>query len=152
MNVSEIIIHCADTPNGRSFSAKDIDDWHRERGWLRTNKTLNPHLTSIGYHFVIKTDGTIETGRSEDEIGAHALMYNDRALGICLIGRDKFTQKQWDSLQRLVTDLRSKYNGPTVYGHRSVAPHKTCPGFDVTTWMVDMTPSPEHVFEQPAIG
>ena len=153
MNIDTIIIHCADTPNGMKLTAKDIDDWHRQRGWLRQPPIkINPQLTSIGYHFVILLDGTIETGRSEDEIGAQALMYNDRSLGICLIGRDRFTDKQWYRLDNLVSDLFNKYNAPKVIGHRDVAPHKTCPGFDVTTWMVDKKPSPEHILEQPAIG
>lgn len=152
MKITEIVIHCADTPNGRSFSAKDIDDWHRERGWTRTNKIFNPQFTSIGYHFVIKVDGTIETGRAEDEEGAQALYYNTRSLAICMIGRDKFTKAQWGSLGKLIWDLRLKYPGHTLLGHRDVAPHKTCPGFDVTTYAVDMEPSPEHIFDQPAVG
>lgn len=40
--INEIIIHCADTPNGKEFHAKDIDAWHRERGWLsaKISKTI----------------------------------------------------------------------------------------------------------------
>ncbi len=47
-----IIIHCSATRAGQDFTAADIDRWHRQRGFR-----------SIGYHFVIRLDGTIEPGR-----------------------------------------------------------------------------------------
>ena len=46
-----IIIHCSATRAGQDFTATDIDRWHRQRGFR-----------SIGYHFVIRLDGTIEPG------------------------------------------------------------------------------------------
>ena len=42
-----IIIHCSATRAGQDFTAADIDRWHRARGFR-----------SIGYHFVIRLDGT----------------------------------------------------------------------------------------------
>ena len=48
-----IIIHCSATRAGQDFTAADIDRWHRARGFR-----------SIGYHFVIRLDGTIEPGNS----------------------------------------------------------------------------------------
>ena len=47
-----IIIHCSATRAGQDFTATDIDRWHRQRGFR-----------SIGYHFVIRLDGTIEPGK-----------------------------------------------------------------------------------------
>ena len=58
--IDEIIVHCAATPEGMNFTVKDIDCWHRERGFK-----------CIGYHYVIYLDGSIHTGRPESEIGAH---------------------------------------------------------------------------------
>ena len=55
--------------------AAEIDRWHRERGWLK-----------IGYHFVIKRDGTIEEGRHVDEVGAHAKGHNSTSVSVCMIG------------------------------------------------------------------
>lgn len=51
-NINEIIIHCAATPEGKSFTVADIDHWHRQRGWK-----------GIGYHFVIYLDGSVHKGR-----------------------------------------------------------------------------------------
>ena len=51
---NKIIIHCSATPRGVDYSAADIDKWHKQRGFR-----------GIGYHYVIKLDGTIEKGRDE---------------------------------------------------------------------------------------
>lgn len=75
MKVQEIIIHCSATKEGVDFKAKDIERWHKQRGFKK-----------IGYHYVIDLDGTIEQGRKETENGAHTVGHNSIALGICYIG------------------------------------------------------------------
>lgn len=126
-----IIIHCAYTPPSMDIGAKEIDRWHRARGWL-----------SIGYHYVIRRDGTVETGRSEHDAGAHAKGYNQKSIGICLIGgkaEDKdidetnFTDAQWAELEGTVACLLEKYPNAKVIGHSEVS-SKTCPTFDVQAW------------------
>ena len=70
-----IIIHCSATRAGQDFTAADIDRWHRARGFR-----------SIGYHFVIRLDGTIEPGRDVSLDGAHCTGWNRRSIGICYVG------------------------------------------------------------------
>src|SRR5574341_241084 len=136
--IDTLIVHCADTPNGKPFTARDIDGWHRERGFERTaaaRAAQRPDLSSIGYHFVIRVDGTLEEGRGMEEVGAHAEGHNQRSIGVCLIGRDRFTRAQWDQLGALVEILQGLYPGLQVIGHREVnTTGKTCPGFDVQAW------------------
>ena len=31
--ITEIIIHCSATPEGKDFHASDIDRWHKAQGW-----------------------------------------------------------------------------------------------------------------------
>ena len=31
--ISEIIVHCAATPEGKAFTVADIDAWHKKRGF-----------------------------------------------------------------------------------------------------------------------
>lgn len=88
-------------------SAETIDKWHRERGW-----------DGIGYHFVIRKDGSVEKGRSLSKIGAHARGRNDW-IGIVLTGYDSFTLAQTESLTRLLSDLGVK----EIERH-----HEQCPG------------------------
>lgn len=55
---------------------RSMQDFHQlERGW-----------NDIGYSFGIGGDGMIYTGRGFNVIGAHAPKYNDKSVGICLIG------------------------------------------------------------------
>jgi len=138
-NIKLIVIHCSASPNGRPASIDDIDAWHIERGFSRTQlarNAFNPDLTSVGYHYVIGTDGFVYTGRHPNEVGAHAKGHNSDSIGICMIGTDEFSHAQWDALRALVTRLRITYSSPSVKGHRDLPDvHKTCPGFDVTTWL-----------------
>lgn len=125
--ISEIILHCSATPEGKDFKAKDIRKWHKERGWQ-----------DIGYHFVVDLDGTIEKGRDIDKIGAHCLNHNANSIGICYIGgcdkqmnaKDTRTQEQKEALLDLVFLLMQQYHIPLdkVKGHYTYSA-KACPCF-----------------------
>ena len=126
--IDEIIIHCSATEAGKDFKAKDIDKWHKAKGW-----------NGIGYHFVIDIDGTVEAGRPVEKQGAHCLDHNATTIGICYIGglvnkkpTDTRTDAQRQALRNLVAALRHCY--PTIVkvsGHNQYA-NKACPCFDVT--------------------
>ena len=60
--ITLIVIHCSAVRPDQTSSAAQIDTWHRQRGFK----------LGIGYHYVIRRDGTIEPGRPEWMIGAHA--------------------------------------------------------------------------------
>ena len=149
--IKDLIIHCADTPDGACYCAEDIDDWHRERGFSRSGiaaGNVSPELTAIGYHFVIHVSGSIRRGRSLIETGAHARGYNENSIGICLIGRERYSHAQWSALRSLVHSLQMRFgNRLRVRGHRDVNPGKTCPGFDVGSWVDDgMRIPPPHLY------
>ena len=125
--ITEIIVHCADTPEGRDVRAADIRRWHMtEHGWA-----------DIGYHFVVDLDGTIEDGRPIEKIGTHCSGHSANSIGICYIGgasrdmkpKDTRTQAQKDALVQLLKDLRKKYPLAKIYGHCDFA-NKACPSFD----------------------
>ena len=130
-----IAIHCSATSEKQNFGAADIDKWHRSKGWA-----------CIGYHYVIKRDGTIEEGRKESQIGAHVADWNAVSLGICMIGgvdaddmtkaEDNFTTAQYASLITLLKKLKVKYPKAKVQGHRDFPNvHKACPCFDVAEFL-----------------
>lgn len=177
-DVNLIVIHCSASEDGKPLAhgsanhlpvvtaAEVIDGWHQARGFHRGDEArelLNPHLKSIGYHFVIDTGGSIESGRHLDEVGAHVLGHNARSVGICMVGKDRFTAAQWSALKSLVTFMRGKYPTADVCGHRDLSPDvngdgiiepwewlKTCPGFSVATWLArGREPQPENVFPPP---
>lgn len=133
---------------------QEIDQWHQARGFKRSEefrKRFNSDLLAIGYHFVIYPNGAIATGRHLDEVGAHAQGFNSKSLGICMLGTDKFTSQQWDSLRDTVRILTGQkyYPKANIVGHRDLPDvHKTCPGFDVAAWLAnDMQPLPSHILE-----
>lgn len=124
--IDEIIVHCSDSEADRDIGAATIDDWHRMKGWK-----------CIGYHFVVRLDGTIENGRPVEQIGAHCKGHNAHSIGICYIGgrkngkhEDTRTEKQKESLLQLISKLKSKYGVSKVVGHCNYNRNKACPCFD----------------------
>lgn len=126
--INYIIIHCSATKAGRDFHAKDIDQWHRDRGF-----------DCIGYHKVIDLDGTIENGRSIQVIGAHCKGYNTNSIGVCYVGGldakgnscDTRTEAQKQSLISLLKELKVMFPNAKIVGHRDMPNvHKDCPCFN----------------------
>lgn len=134
--VTEIIVHCSDTPAGRDDRAADIRRWHIDgNGWL-----------DIGYHYVVCLDGSVEAGRDPIIAGAHCTGHNAQSIGVCYVGgRDVKTGKPADtrtdaqkrSLVLLLRYLRTKYPDAKIYGHRDFT-RKACPCFDAKTEYQDL--------------
>ena len=143
--IDSVIIHCSATKAGMDFSVADINRWHRARG-----------MDGIGYHYVVRLDGTVEKGREVEVAGAHCLGWNGRSIGICYIGgldtngnpADTRTDEQKKSMKGLVEELKLRYRIVTVMGHRDTSPDlngdgviepyeyvKACPCFDVREFM-----------------
>jgi len=109
--------------NDIDASAEQIHSWH-----------LNQEWAGIGYHFVIRKDGTIERGRPEWAVGSHAYGETSHSLGIHLSGdfeQTKPTENQIDSCSALIADLCEKYNiscdREHIVGHGELMP-TACPG------------------------
>ena len=126
-NINKIIIHCSATPEGKDFTVKDIDTWHRQRGFKK-----------IGYHYVVYRDGTYHRGRADEEIGAHCTGQNANSIGVCYIGgcakdgrtpKDTRTEAQKATLIKLLRELKAKYPKAKIYPHYKFAA-KACPCFN----------------------
>ena len=123
-NIKYLIVHCSDTDDKKPINASDIHKMHLEFGW-----------DGIGYHKVILRSGKIENGRPEFWIGAHVKGFNQISLGVCLVGSNHFTKKQFFSLKRVLLNWKKKFPDAKILGHRdSIDTHKTCPNFDVKLW------------------
>ena len=128
-----IVIHCSATRGSQNFTAADIRRWHLDKGWK-----------DIGYHYVIRRDGTVEPGRAPNAIGSHVQGHNADSVGICMVGgiddktwkpADNFTAAQWKSLRTLVERLTKTYPAAKVLGHRDFAGvNKACPSFAAKVW------------------
>lgn len=133
-----LVIHCSATRAIQAeIDANTIRKWHKGQGWA-----------DIGYHFVIKRDGTLESGRPLDQVGAHVANHNSYSVGICLVGglanaapfkpENNFTKMQWITLRQLLKELLQKYPDAKVLGHRDFPKvAKVCPCFDARQWAKD---------------
>ena len=132
--ITDIIIHCSATKEGKDYTVFDIDKWHKAR-----------NFKCIGYHFVIYNNGKIVCGRPISEIGAHTTGHNTNSIGICYIGgldkngnpKDTKTYQQENALINLVMYLVKKFNIKTITGHYAWA-NKSCPCFNVEKWLDDL--------------
>ena len=144
-DVRYLVVHCSATPAARDIGRAEIDLMHKQRGFR-----------GIGYHYVIRRDGTVEKGRPDSEPGAHVSGFNSRSLGICMVGGVKpdgktaetnFAPAQYDALERLLRRLQPVHPTARVLGHRDLSPDrngdgkisrnewlKECPTFDVEPW------------------
>lgn len=110
-------------------TAESIRRYHVEHnGW-----------NDIGYHYVIRMNGSVEYGRALAVEGAHVGGFNPETIGICVSGNGDvmpFTVAQRRSLATLCAKLCKEFGLPAhnVIGHREADEHgapevyKTCPG------------------------
>ena len=123
-----------------AVSCTVIDTWHRKD---------NHWKFGIGYHYVIRRDGTIEPGRPEWMVGAHCLNHNAHSLGICYEGgldirgdpADTRTPAQKEALRWLLGQLHRAYPRAVILGHHDLDPQKDCPCIpDVAHEYADLQP------------
>ena len=84
------------------LSAEEIHELHQNMGWV-----------GIGYHFVVRKDGTIEQGRPIWSQGAHAQGENYHTVGIHVCGNFEIaypTTEQIEALSYLVGWVAEKYD------------------------------------------
>lgn len=139
-----IVIHNTGNPTDDDMGAKNINDAHRNyNGWA-----------AIGYHFVIRKNGTIEKGRPVWAAGAHSAGYNNCSIGICVSGNFMIgtpTAAQIESLAMLLANLCADFNLPIdrdhILGHRELN-ETDCPG-DSLYYMMDTIVGKANFYRHP---
>ena len=133
--INKIIVHCTATPAGREATVEEVDMWHKQRGF-----------DGIGYHWLIGLNGEVRPGRPIEKAGAHTTGQSADSVGVCYVGglardgktaEDTRTRAQKNSLLRLIAELKRRFPGATVHGHREFA-NKACPCFDARTEYKDI--------------
>ena len=127
--IDRIVLHCSATPEGKDYSVETIRDWHvNGNGW-----------SDIGYHYVIRLDGSVELGRPIDKAGAHVKGHNKTTVGVCYIGgcdegmlpKDTMTEDQACAFEEIVNGVRCLFGKDiTIHGHNEYS-NKACPSFVV---------------------
>lgn len=127
--INKIIIHHSANDRAND-TAKSIHSTHLSNGWA-----------GIGYHFLIRADGTIEKGRPQSAVGAHCPGANTGSIGICLSGNfDKAmpAAAQIQALIWLMAKLMKSYNIAVVLPHSAYVA-TACPGRFLRDMLDDIT-------------
>ena len=127
-----IILHHIGNTNA-DVSAATVHQWHLANGWA-----------GIGYHYLIRKDGTIERGRPRDTVGAHCYGENWHSVGVNIVGNfgtNEPTAAQIEAAERLVAALCRLYglrpSGATIKGHRDFNA-TACPGENLYAMLPDV--------------
>lgn len=136
--ITMLIIHCSAVMPYQTSSVEQINDWHLNgRGWKN----------GIGYHYVIRRNGSIEKGRPDEMVGAHCLKHNRHSLGICYEGgldangepADTRTPEQKASMLKLLIDLKKQHPNAIIVGHNTLS-NRDCPCFDAVKEYQELQP------------
>ena len=128
-----IVVHHIGSTNA-DVSAETVHQWHLNNGW-----------SGIGYHFLIRKDGTIEEGRPLGTVGAHVYGENRHTVGINIVGNFETavpTEAQTTAAAHLIASLCTVYQfdpawEQTVFGHRDLSA-TACPGRYLYAQMPDV--------------
>jgi len=129
--IRKIILHKSDSDVPAHDDIEVIRQWHTEppRNW-----------SDVGYHYYITKAGERQKGRDIARTGAHVAGHNADSVGICLGGKDDFTEDQFYEAGNLVRELIADINAQQeyqltagdIYGHCDFDEDKWyCPGFNV---------------------
>ena len=126
-DVKYIVVHCTATRPRNDIDVYEVNKWHLDDGY-----------EMIGYHYLIKVDGTIENGRPLCVQGAHVRGCNGVSIGVCYVGglddkgefADTRTDQQRASLWALLINLKHRFPKATIVGHHDLNRYKACPCFD----------------------
>lgn len=100
-------------------AVEDIHRYHLSLGW-----------SGIAYHYYVRRDGSVYRGRPENMKGGHTKNYNGTSIGICFEGNfetESMSEAQKTAGLALVADIRSRYPGIIVGGHKAYSA-TACPG------------------------
>lgn len=132
--IDKIIVHCTDSDDSLDIGFREVNQWHKERGWL------SPSGISCGYHYIVRRDGRIESGRPEDEVGAHCQGQNSTSIGIVWVGRKQIGKTQYKQLLNKLRDIcdRHSVSVDNVFGHSEFNAGKTCPNLSMPHVRADL--------------
>lgn len=129
--IERIFVHC--TAGSQKTTLKQLENEFKAKGWK-----------SPGYHYVVFPDGKIEQMLDESKVSNGVRGFNSTSINVSYVGGvdskmkpiDNRTEAQKASLITLLTDLKSRYPGAKIMGHRDIWGkdpkkwQKWCPCFD----------------------
>jgi N-acetylmuramoyl-L-alanine amidase len=143
--VTEIVVHWTETYSNSNIGSEEINKTHLALG-----------LSGIGYHYVIRRDGSVQRGRPVNNQGQHADIngHNERSIGVVFVGGinaptgtpnpleyksvNSLTRSQFTSFQEICKSFYRSFPGGQIIGHNDLDPLEDDPGFDVRDFCEDV--------------
>jgi len=140
--VTEVVTHWTETHTNKNIGSEEINKYHIAAG-----------LDGIGYHYVIRRDGSLQRGRPLNIEGQHSPNNNHdkRSIGIVFVGginvpsetpnSENFLSAQSLTRSQINTFdhfCRATYNilpGAQIVGHSNIDEDEFDPGFDVISYV-----------------
>lgn len=141
--VTEIVVHWTETPTNKNIGSEEINKIHLESG-----------LNGIGYHYVIRRDGSLQRGRPINIQGEHVTVnkHNERSIGIVFVGGinvpsgtpnlenfisvQSLTRSQFNTFDHLCRAFFARFPGGQAVGHNDIDPIEDDPGFNVREYVL----------------
>lgn len=129
--IQRIVIHCTATKPGQDVDIEQVRKWH-----VDGNK-----WSDVGYHYLVKLDGTIQPGRAVSVMGAGVKGHNRDTVHVAYVGGCDDSGKPFNTLNddqraaiyQVCTSLVRVFGPLLVIGHNDLTDEKACPSFKVTT-------------------
>lgn len=140
--VTEVVVHWTETHTNKNIGSEEINKYHLDLG-----------LEGIGYHFVIRRDGSLQRGRPVNIQGQHAPTNNHdlRSIGIVFVGGinvpsgtpnsenflsvQSLTRSQLNTFDHFCRSFYTVFPGGQIIGHNDLDEDEVDPGFDVINYV-----------------
>jgi hypothetical protein len=144
-DITEVVCHWTETPTNKNIGSEEINDLHLDQG-----------LNGIGYHYIIRRDGSIQRGRPVNIEGEHASTgivnnHNRYSIAVCFVGGinvpsetinltqyisvQSLTRSQFNSFDHFCRAFYNVWPGGQVLGHSDIDNLTNDPGFDVRAYV-----------------
>ena len=155
-DITEVIVHWTDTYTNKNIGSEEIDQIHVDLG-----------LDGIGYHYVIRRDGSLQRGRPVGQLGIHANAndHDQYSIGLVFVGglncasgtedpesfrsASSLTRSQMTTFEEFCRAFYLRYPGGQVLGHNDIDELEEDPGFDVIDYVKDLF-NKESLFTNPS--
>ena len=140
--VTEVVVHWSETHTNKNIGSEEINKIHLELG-----------LEGIGYHYVIRRDGSLQRGRPVNIKGQHAPVNNhdERSVGIVFVGginvptgtpnsenflsAQSLTRSQINTFDHFCRAFYAVFPGAQIVGHSEIDEDEIDPGFEVINYV-----------------
>ena len=155
--VTEVVVHWSDTYTNKNIGSEEINTNHLTLGIGK----------GIGYHYVIRRDGSLQRGRPVNVEGEHAITngHDKYSIGLVIVGginapsgtefatiyrsAESFTSAQMNTFREFCQAFYNRYPGGQILGHNDIDPLEEDPGFDVRDYVEDLF-NKKSLFEDPS--